>query len=482
MTSVVFFHRCELTDLFAPVSQCLHGEFQPVHLAYSATEAERLRELGFTAPVTIFKDEVKRLHPSSVADADTLKAIDDLFIQQSGGAFNLNGAIQSDRGFALLSLEEAQRLTVTYYRFWSEFLDRHDANIVLHETCSLMFNFVAAMLCAQRKGHYLYSIMALGLDKGYKHLLMSGFDFTCPDLDKALAAIESRRLQMDEPACRAYLDEFRSSFSVFLGGAFKRPSLTRISLIALRNKLRQWVPGIPHDRVLDNIDYWSAKSNVAGRKLSNLRRYKKEVRFDAFDASQPYYFYPLHLEPEAVVLYHAHGLYANQVKLIQNIAAQLPPGVFLYVKDHPHDHGYRSADDYLALKSVPNIRLLETSISGKEIVAHSQGVITMTGTAGFEALLLGKPVFTFGKTFYSPAPGVELLRHVRDLRERLYAALERPPTTDAALYPYLTAYLHALHPGMTDYFAGRAVRYGLDLQDNARQVAEGLLSTLRNTP
>lgn len=481
MTSVVFFHRCELTDLFAPVSQRLDGEFQPLHLAYSATEAKRLRELGIAAPVTIFKDEVKRLHPSSVADAATLKVIDELFIRQSGGAFNLNGAIQSDRGFALLSLDEAQSLTVTYFRFWSEFLDRHDANIVLHEPCSLMFNFVAAMLCAQRKGHYLYSIMALGPGKGYKHLLMSGFDFTCPDLDRALEAIQTAALPIDEQACQAYLDEYRSSFTVFLGGAFKRPSLTRISLVALRNELRQWVSGNSQDRVLDNIDYWSATRNVARRKLTNLRRYKKEVIFDAFDASQPYYFYPLHLEPEAVVLYHAHGLYANQVKLIQNIAAQLPPGVFLYVKDHPHDHGYRSAEDYLALKLVPNIRLLDTSISGKQVVAHSQGVITMTGTAGFEALLLGKQVFTFGKTFYSPAPGVEMLHHVRDLRERLYDTLERPPITDAALYPFLSAYLHALHPGMTDYFAGRAMRYGLDLQDNARKVADGLLSTLLNT-
>lgn len=481
MTSVVFFHRCELTDLFAPVSQCLHGEFQPVHLAYSATEAERLRELGVTAPVTIFKDEVKRLYPKSVADAATLKAIDDLFIRQSGGAFNLNGAIQSDRGFALLSLAEAQRLTVTYYRFWTDFLDHHDANIVLHETCSLMFNFVAAMLCAQRKGHYLYSIMALGPGKGYNHLLMSGFDFSCPDLDQALVAIESRRLPVNEPACRAYLDEFRTSFSVFLGGAFKRPSRARLAAIAVRDRWRM-LRATANERVLDNIEYWSVNRRVAEKKLTNLRRYQKDIRFDAFDASQPYYFYPLHLEPEAVVLYHAHGLYANQVKLIQNIAAQLPPGVFLYVKDHPHDHGYRSAEDYLALKSVPNIRLLDASISGKQVVAHSQGVITMTGTAGFEALLLGKPVLTFGKTFYSAAPGVELLHHVRDLRERLYAAHERPPMTDAALYPYLTAYLHALHPGMTDYFAGRAARYGLDLQDNARKVAEGLRSTLRNIP
>jgi capsule polysaccharide modification protein KpsS len=239
------------------------------------------------------------------------------------------------------------------------------------------------------------------------------------------------------------------------------------------------VRGNPHDRVLDNIDFWSTERRAAETKFVNLLRYRRDIRFDAFDPSQRYYFYPLHLEPEAVVLYHAHGLYTNQVKLIQNIAAQLPPGVLLYVKDHPHDHGYRSADDYLALKAVPNIRLLDSSVSGKEVIAHSMGVITQTGTAGFEALLLGKQVYTFGKTFYSPAPGVVYLRNIRDLRAALYTADERPPVSDAALHRYLTAYFAALHPGLTDYFAGRAQRYGIDLEQNAKEVAAGLLATLQ---
>lgn len=479
MKTIVLFHRWELTDLFAPVGMALEGKARIVHLAYSSVEADRLRALGVTQPITIFKEEVRRLHPSSVADAATLDVIDKLFIQQSGGAFNLNGAIQSDRGFTHLSLDEAQRLTVTYHRFWTEFLDRHDANVVLHETCSLMFNFVAAMLCARRGGHYLYCIMAHGSGKDFYHLLMSGFDFNCPDLDRALTAVESGDLAVDEYRCATYLDDFRKSFSVFLGGAFKRPSLTRLAAAAFHKRLRQILHGNPYDRVLDNIDFWMAERRTTEIKFVNLLRYRREIRFDAFDPSQRYYFYPLHLEPEAVVLYHAHGLYTNQVKLIQNIAAQLPPGVLLYVKDHPHDHGYRSTDDYLALKAVPNIRLLESSVSGKQVTAHSRGVITQTGTAGFEALLLGKQVFTFGKTFYSPAPGVIYLRNIRDLREALYTAVQRPPVKDAALHRYLTAYFAALHPGLTDYFAGRAQRYGIDLEQNAKEVAAGLFATLQ---
>lgn len=482
MKTIVLFHRLDLTDLFGPVGKELAGKTRIVHLAYSADEVVRLRTHGITDPITVFNDELRRLHPSSTATPEILAEIDTLFIRQSGGAFNLNGAIQSDRGFSLLTIEEAQRLTVTYYRFWSEFLDRHDANIVLHETCSLMLNFVAAMLCADRGGHYLYAIMAQGPGKGFNHLLMSGFDFTCPDLDHAMDAVASGALPIDELRCATFLDEVRRSFSVFLGGAFKKPALARLAIGAVA----RWALGLmrknPYERVLENIDHWQAERRVGAVKLWNLLRYRLEVQFDSVEPDAQYYFYPLHLEPEAVVLYHSHGIYSNQVKLIQNIAAQLPPGVLLYVKDHPHDQGYRSADDYLALKAVPNIRLLPSSLSGKAVIADALGVITLTGTAGFEALLLGKRVFAFGKSFYSMAPGVSYLRNIRDLRQAVYDAASCPPVEDAALCRYLTAYFAALHPGLTDYFDGRAQRYGIDLGRNAQAVAAGLLATVQAAP
>lgn len=477
MKTIILFHRLDLADLFAPVARELGAKVRVVHLAYSQNEVQRLRELGVAGPITIFTDEVRRLYPSSTNDAKSLAQIDALFIRQSGGAFNLNGAIQSDRAFSLLSLEEAQRLTETYWRFWKAFLDTHEADAVLHEPCSLMFNFVAAMLCADRGAHYLYPIMAYGPDKGLYHLLMSGFDFTCPDLERVLRAGANGDLQVDEEFCTAFLAEFRKSFTVFLAGVIKQPSLPRVAASTIKTALMHRRKN-PYDRVLDNIDHWQTKKRVAAAKLRNLIRYRREIRFESPIPGERFYFYPLHLEPEAVVLYHAHGIYSNQVKLVQNIAAQLPPGVMLYVKDHPHNHGYRSANDYLALTSIPNIRLLESRFSGKQITAGALGVITLVGTAGFEALLLGKQVFTFGKTFYSAAPGVVQLRHIRDLREALYLAADRPSVPDTSLYPYLTAYFAALHPGLTDYFDGRAQHYGVDLGDNAKVVAQGLLATL----
>ena len=82
-------------------------------------------------------------------------------------------------------------------------------------------------------------------------------------------------------------------------------------------------------------------------------------------------------------------IYANQVKLIENIAASLPVGYYLYVKDHPHELAYRKAEDYRRLMQIPNVRLLRKSIPGKLVIRNAVGVFTINGTAGFEGLLLG---------------------------------------------------------------------------------------------
>lgn len=480
MKTIVLFHRLELNTLFVPVGRALDsaGGVRVVHLAYGSEELAQLRAAGITGPVTVFKDEIRRLYRPGPVDPGDLAELDAFFLKGSKGAFNLNAALQSDRGFPLLSLDEAQGLTLAYHRFWGEFLQRYGADAVLHEPCTLMFNFVAAMHCAARGGDYFYPIMAQGPGKGFNHLLMSGFDFTCPDLDRRLAEVAEGRRPVEPETAARFLTEFRQSFQVFLGGVFRRPPLVRLAGAAVLQALRGRSRRRHLDRVFDNIDYWQTLQKPALTRLKNLIGYRR-VRFDTFAPGEAYYFYPLHLEPEAVVLYHAHGIYENQVKLIQNIAAQLPAGVRLYVKDHPHDQGYRACADYAALRRVPNLRLLPAGVSGKEVTAHSLGVITLTGSAGFEALLLGKRVFTFAKTFYTSGPDVVCLRHVRDLRDAIEAAAARPTVTDEALHAYLTGYFAALHPGLTDYFAGRQNRYGIDLEANAVQVAAGLREALQ---
>jgi capsule polysaccharide export protein KpsC/LpsZ len=162
------------------------------------------------------------------------------------------------------------------------------------------------------------------------------------------------------------------------------------------------------------------------------------------------------------------------VKLIENIAAQLPPNCYLYVKDHPHISFYREIVDYRRIKAIPNVKLLNPSTPGKLIIRNCMGLITINGTSGFEAMLLGKQVYTFGNAFYSSFHRVKRILHIRDLREELYKNYGVEYVDDSDLLKYLSAYLISVHMGFTDYFVNYPEIYSIDKVENAKIVAKGL--------
>lgn len=475
--TILFFHRLELVDMFAPLGNELKEALNVIHLPYSDAEREHISALGISSPEESFKTAIKRRLSEAPAPApELLQQIDDDIIRFSNGRFNLNSAIQSDRGFTVLDYQQAIQLSCAYYQFWDDLIRTRSIEYVMHEPTSLMMNFISAIVCKKYSAEYIYQIMSVGDGGELGYLTMTGDNLTAPELERLYANYATGHQTINIARCEAFLNKFRSDFSVYLGGSIKqKKSKSLYALKGLVHSLRRPFLLKRYDKLIDNIEYWSARRNLNGDKFRNISRTEREVHFDDFEASDEYYYYPFHLEPEAVVFYHGDGLYANQVKLIQNIAAQLPPGKLLYVKDHPHEFGYRSADDYLALKKVPNIRLIKQSVPGKLLINSAIGVFTINGTAGFEALLMGKQVYVFGKTFYSCSQRVQYVHHVRDLRQVLYANQGRIYSDDTDLLPFVAAYLEALHVGMVDYFVGRAKTYNIDLGLNIKKIAADFL-------
>ena len=53
------------------------------------------------------------------------------------------------------------------------------------------------------------------------------------------------------------------------------------------------------------------------------------------------------------------------------------------------------------IASRPNVHLVEPRTSTLELVERAAGVVTISSTVGLEALMLGRPVMTVGRPFYS---------------------------------------------------------------------------------
>jgi hypothetical protein len=138
------------------------------------------------------------------------------------------------------------------------------------------------------------------------------------------------------------------------------------------------------------------------KKLARKKIYRIEGLFEKPNYNEKYVFFPLHFDPELATTVMA-PFYVNQLHVIEAIAKSMPVTYKLYVKDHPRMYakGLRPIRFYKKLLEIPNVKLIDPAMNSYEIIKHCQLVITITGTAGWEALLLKKPVITFGKPIYS---------------------------------------------------------------------------------
>lgn len=163
-----------------------------------------------------------------------------------------------------------------------------------------------------------------------------------------------------------------------------------------------------------------------------------------------YYIYPIHYQPEASTVIGS-PYYFDQLSVIKNLAFSMPAGVSLYVKEHVSNIGFPSISFYRALQQLPNVVLVSPNANMKSFIRNSKGVITLTGTAGFEALLLGKPAYHFGDAFYTYHSSAVRLGDWSQVRSVLAkgGVLENVDQTDNI--SYLIAYRRYCFEGSIDF-------------------------------
>jgi hypothetical protein len=154
-------------------------------------------------------------------------------------------------------------------------------------------------------------------------------------------------------------------------------------------------------------------------------------------ANSQYAYYPLHVEPEIALSLFGRE-YLNQIELVRNIARSLPVTWKLVVKDHPAGVGRRNVKYYRKLLEIPNVFLADHYLESKTIIENAKMVFTVSGFSGFEAVLKGKPVITFGKVFYNMLPdtmvrNVLCLQKLSDVINDFLASYEYSPKEAVSL-------------------------------------------------
>ena len=474
--TVLFFSRCELVHLYGKLHKYLISDFNVIHVAYSQVEADILKNSYVIENIIIFKNEfLIQKQQLKINDVFFIE-LDALFIEETDGRFNLNGSIQSDRTFKKVDYEEALTITAVYFNVWKKIFSLQHIDFFIHEPTSLMLNHLASILCKQQGGVYSTHIMVQG-ESDYNFIMVDHDNGYPTEFINCYHKITDSDIKLNKERIDSFIKKFRSSYDVFFDviGSGKPNFYFYFNIFksATREQLLRFISKKKFNRSIDNIEYFLSNNRLNSKRIKNFIEYRK-INYDEYISDADFYFYPLHLEPEAVVLYWADGIYANQVKLIENIASQLPPGIMLYVKDHPHLYGYRDVFDYKRIQDIPNVKLLAPHLPGKKIVNDSKGVITLNGTAGLEALLLNKQIISFGSAFYNVSKRVRYVRNVKDFGAIIYGLRDVKYEDDYELNKFVLAYLNSQKVGFTDFYGNVANEIQLDMIMNTENVANGL--------
>jgi hypothetical protein len=129
-------------------------------------------------------------------------------------------------------------------------------------------------------------------------------------------------------------------------------------------------------------------------------RYFSPKQFEMPRDDEPFVYFPLHLNPEAATMVRAPG-FVDQAAVIDLLAKNIPLSHKLYVKEHPKMIGRRPKGFYARLCRNVNVRLINPLADSMELSRRADLVAVITGTAGWEAVLMGRPVLTLGESFFS---------------------------------------------------------------------------------
>jgi hypothetical protein len=140
-----------------------------------------------------------------------------------------------------------------------------------------------------------------------------------------------------------------------------------------------------------------------GYKKINIKYLNFRRIYDDANYGGKYIIYPMHFRPEATTSVQAWP-FLDEINVIRNLSFSLPHNYVLLVKPHPNSVGSESFQFYNKIKNIPRVKLINHKTDVINLIKNSCGVATLSGTMGFESLMLKKPILIFGKAFYNSHP------------------------------------------------------------------------------
>ena len=193
----------------------------------------------------------------------------------------------------------------------------------------------------------------------------------------------------------------------------------------------------------------------------------------------PFVFLPLHYQPERTTSPNG-GRFVDQRLMVETVSNALPEGWRIAVKEHVLQLTSTSRGDlsrsrgyYRDLRTNPAVDLIPIDVPAFLLMDRAAAVATVTGTAGWEALVRGRPALVFGSAWYADAPGAFVVDGVESCRAALNRISEGVTIADTEIRRFLSAVDKACFDGYVDPYL--AELSGVSEAQNVRNLVDALI-------
>ena len=209
----------------------------------------------------------------------------------------------------------------------------------------------------------------------------------------------------------------------------------------------------------------------------NYIRLYKFTKFRSLEeqANTPFIYFPLHVDPESSTQQLAPD-HVNQLTIIEALSKRKPMHMDIIVKEHPMMLGLRPANFYKTLRSFPGVHMVHPSLPSRMLIQKSAMVATITGTVGWEAILVKKPTIAFGLSpFRNFKKGIVYSHDLSTLGASIQKALNGEPLEESEILRYLSiAFDESFPMNTTDLWGNTdgdiARDYATSLENVTRQI------------
>jgi hypothetical protein len=190
--------------------------------------------------------------------------------------------------------------------------------------------------------------------------------------------------------------------------------------------------------------YGRTKIRVLYKSICNLLKTKYRESFidqnfiHEIKENEKFILFLLQQNPERSLLITA-PFYTNELELLTSIVKSMPVGYKLYVKEHPamRTREWRKISDYKYLMNLPNVRMIHPQVKPDELMKRCSVVMSISGTACFEAGFYQKPAIIFAETFFSRLSHIHKPDSIEDLPKAIRISLDKKITDPSELNSYI---------------------------------------------